>query len=343
MGYGVLIPAYQPDEKLLALADELAAAGLETVVVNDGSTEGEEVFAALREKPRVTVLEYHPNAGKGHALKLGLRHMMERGFTGAVTADADGQHTVSDIRRIGAALETQPGRLILGMRDVTKMPARSRAGNTITRTLFRLMYGVRLRDTQTGLRGIPLTGEGARGLLELEGERYEYEMEMLISQPRLFPDGVTEVPIETLYLDNNASTHFQTIRDGRRVYAVLFRNLPGFMASSLVAFGVDYLLFNLIYYHLFHHSVAATWLARAVSGTVNFLVNRRFVFHGKGEYTFLNYWKLALVLVAVNSLLMHLLVERLGLPAFLMKIIVECLMYVVSFTVQNKLASREKK
>lgn len=342
MRCGVLIPAYEPDEKLLALARELSAAGFETVVVNDGSTTGKDVFDALAPIPGVTLLGYETNQGKGHALKLGLSHMAERGFDAAVTADADGQHTPEDIRRVMDALEREPDKLALGMRDVSQMPPKSKTGNSLTRTLFRVLYGIDLKDTQTGLRGIPLRGASMPGLLELPGERYEYEMEMLIESPTLFPAGITELPIETVYIDDNRSSHFRPLKDGAKIYAVLFRKLPGFLLSSLLAFGVDYALFNLLFYVVFGGKLAtpvSTVCARAVSGTGNYYVNRRFVFgDARGRYTFWNYWKLALGILAVNTAVMYLLVDVLGLPAFAMKLVVEVLMYLVSFTVQHKWA-----
>lgn len=343
MRIGILIPAYQPDGKLAALVEELGAAGLETVIVDDGSTVGGEVFAALRDRPGVTVLAYSPNQGKGHALKAGLRHMAGVGFDGAVTADADGQHTVHDIRRMAGALAAEPAKLVLGMRDVAQMPPKSKTGNSLTRFLFKVLYGIDLKDTQTGLRAIPLNGETTRGLLELPGERYEYEMEMLITSPSLFPAGLLELPIETVYIDDNSSSHFRPLRDGGKIYAVLFKNLPGLLCSSLAAFGMDYVLFHFLYYHVFRHSVLATACARAVSGTCNYLMNKNVVFRReKGDYTFFNYWKLALCILAVNAALMYLLVDVLGSPAFLMKIIVECAMYIISFTAQNKMANKKR-
>ncbi len=342
MRCGVLIPAYEPDEKLLALARELSGKGLETVVVNDGSTTGLDVLEALDAEDGVTVLGYETNRGKGCALKLGLSYMTRQGFDAAVTADADGQHTPRDILRVMDALAREPEKLVLGMRDVAQMPPKSKTGNSLTRTLFRVLYGIDLQDTQTGLRGIPLRGANASRLLTLAGERYEYEMEMLIESPALFPAGVTELPIETVYIDDNRSSHFRPLRDGTKIYAVLFRRLPAFLLSSLLAFGVDYALFNVLYYIVFGGrlvSAVSTVAARAVSGTCNYYVNRRLVFGGAGErYTFRNYWKLALAILAVNLAVMALLVDMLHLPAFAMKLLVETLMYLASFAVQNKWA-----
>lgn len=228
-------------------------------------------------------------------------------------------------------------RLVLGIRDVSRMPNRSRTGNRLTRILFRLLYGIKLQDTQTGLRGIPLTGENRSGLLSLTGERYEYEMEMLIEAGELFPAGIQELEIETIYLeDSDTSSHFRPLADGARIYSVLFRHFPRFFLSSILAFLVDYSLFNLLYYLLFHRSVPAAVLARVVSAGVNYTVNRKLVFGS--SYHLLGYVKICLVILLAGSGLMYLLVDCLSLPAFLVKPLVDCGLYVLSFAAQNRMA-----
>lgn len=333
---GVLIPAYQPDGRLVDLTGRLIKAGFPVVVVDDGSSAASElVFQAL--DPAVTVLHHEENRGKGRALKTGLAYMAERGFAGAVTADADGQHSVEDIVRVADVLAEHPERLILGVRDISRMPPRSRTGNSLTRVLFRQLYGLRLRDTQTGLRGIPLTEQSLPGLLELAGERYEYEMEMLVRSAGLFPAGIEEVPVQTIYFpDSRGVSHFRPLRDGAKIYSVLFRRLPRFFLSSLLTFLVDYLVFTLLYYLALRRSVPAAVLARCAAAAVNYSVNRRWVFGG--AYNLRGYLKIVLSLLAVNCMLLYVLVEGLGLPAFLMKPLVDCGLYAASFACQNRLA-----
>ena len=336
MRCGVLIPAYEPGEALPALTRALMDKGVPVVVVNDGSTTGLEYFERIRAQGAV-VLEHGENLGKGRALKTGLAWMAEQGYEGVVTADADGQHSLEDILRVARALASGSRRLVLGIRDVSRMPNRSRTGNCLTRTLFRLLYGIKLQDTQTGLRGIPLTGENRSGLLSLTGERYEYEMEMLIEAGELFPAGIQELEIETIYLeDSDTSSHFRPLADGARIYSVLFRHFPRFFLSSILAFLVDYSLFNLLYYLLFHRSVPAAVLARVVSAGVNYTVNRKLVFGS--SYHLLGYVKICLVILLAGSGLMYLLVDCLSLPAFLVKPLVDCGLYVLSFAAQNRMA-----
>lgn len=344
MKTGILIPAYQPDGKMVEFVRECAEAGFEVTVVNDGSSRGLEYFEQVKLIPGVTLIGYEQNRGKGHALKTGIQSMEERGFGGVITADAYGQHLVSDIKKVAAAMEENPGKLVMGARDTDKMPPRSQGGNRLTRRVFRLLYGIDLKDSQTGLRGIPLTDRSREGLLSIRGDRYEYEMEMLTRSSSLFPAGIFEQPISTVYFDGNKGSHFRPVKDSARIFAVILRRFPAFMASSLLAFGIDYSLFNLFFYVLSLGTAGSTVCARLVSASANFLVNKYAVFHAGSDssYSLARYAALAAFILCANIALMHLLTDILGMPAYLMKILVESLMYILSFVLQNKWSAGKK-
>lgn len=336
----VLIPAYKPEPSLVTLVRQLRRQALCVVVVDDGSGCAYEEPFRLAAEAGCVVLTHPQNSGKGRALKTGIRYLHEKGYAGVVTADADGQHTLSDILRVRACLAKTPDSLILGARSVREMPPRSRLGNSLTRFLFATLYDLPLCDTQTGLRGIPL-GSIAPQLLALAGERYEYETNLLIHAKALFAQ-VLEVPIETIYLNHNAASHFNAVRDGLKIYRLLFSSLPTFLLSSLLAFGMDFLLFSGFYYALHWGTVVSTVCARCLSATANYQINRRFVFRNAGRrYTLLRYFLLAVCLLFLNSVLMLLLVDGLKLPAVWGKLIVESSLYCVSYLVQSKLAAKD--
>lgn len=236
-----LIPAYEPDGKLVALVRALSREGLEVWIVDDGSGAAyRPVFDEAADFG--TVLHTPVNRGKGAALKTGLaaiRQAVEPPFT-VVTADADGQHRIGDVLRVLEEAAARPKALVLGCRDFRgNVPLRSRMGNSLTRLVFRLNTGKRIYDTQTGLRAfshlqLPL-------LLDVDGARYEYEMNVLKEYARTGLE-LREVPIETVYLEGNRSSHFHPLRDSFRIY----RQLLGFSASSLLCFGLDYGLFCLL-------------------------------------------------------------------------------------------------
>lgn len=306
----IIIPAYKPDEKLLILLKQLAAEGdADLIVVNDGSgKEYEPVFERVKQQ-NCTLLIHPENRGKGAALKTAFRYLIEKGVTNEAicTADADGQHLAKDIYACLREAREHPDSMVIGTRDFGKgTPLRSRFGNWCSRVTFRLLIGTAVYDTQTGLRAfsetlLPL-------LSKIPGDRYEYEMQMLcdVCKEKI---PVREVPISTVYIEENKSSHFHPLRDSMRVYRLLLKNAGGtlwqalsFAFSSAVAFlidlAVDFLFYALLFRHLFDQSTAvllSLLVARVVSSVVNYAVNRRLVFRSGGAVagTFLRYALLA--------------------------------------------------
>ncbi len=221
---GVLIPVWQPPPDLPDLVRALLARGFRRIViVDDGSDrEHQPIFDQLEAMPSVEVLRHIRNCGKGRALKTGLssaqQNLLE--LTGIVTADADGQHLPEDIQRVGLQLLSRDA-CVLGSRTFDrKAPFKNRIGNQLTAALFRLVTRCKISDSQTGLRGIPrrLWGD----LLAVPGERYEYETAVLVELCRSGRTPV-EVPIATVYLNGNRSSHFRPLHDSLQIYRALFR------------------------------------------------------------------------------------------------------------------------
>ena len=335
----LLIPAWEPDPELLELVKALLSLGFGAViVVDDGSGQRcQETFARLTRLPRVKVLRHNVNLGKGRSLKTGINYVLTElpGHTGLVTADADGQHRVEDITSVAKALLSANGRVVLGSRDFAKdVPLRSKFGNTMTRYIFGFVTGAKLRDTQTGLRGFPqaILPE----LLVLHGERYEYEMTVLahICRTRSKP---LEVPIETVYIDNNRGSHFDPVRDSMRIYFVLAR----FFASSIIASGVDFLGFS-VTFAATHHVLASVVIGR-LSSLVNFALNKRFVFHNRGslQSTLWRYYVLVALVGGLSYGLILVLTRYLGWNVFASKVLVDVLLSLVSFSVQRTFVFRK--
>ena len=223
-----VMPAYRPDARLADRAAALLAAGFAGVVaVDDGSPEEcTPHFDALAALGGCNVLRHDANKGKGAALKTAFAHIHETrpDISGVVTVDADGQHAPSDCRRVADAFLAASGSLVLGTRDFSlhHVPFRSWWGNNWTSVLFAMLYGRRVPDTQTGLRAFPL---GMLSLLAaVPGNGYEYEMSVLCRWVRARRP-VEFVPIETIYEDGNASSHFHPLRDTFRIHGALFANV----------------------------------------------------------------------------------------------------------------------
>jgi glycosyltransferase involved in cell wall biosynthesis len=239
----ILIPAYKADHLLVQLVERITTSSqLQVVIVNDGSpAEFDSAYIAAAQFPRVTVLTHPVNLGKGAALKTGFRYIINLPpeITCVVTADADGQHTIPDILAVAEAAEKMPGAMIIGGRRFDKdVPPRSMFGNTLTRWVLRIFFGINLYDTQTGLRGIPrsLLPE----LIDCPYDRYDLELEMLLIARRK-RIRLVEIPIQTIYIEKNRSSHFKPVRDSIQVYFVLLR---GWISAS-IALVMDYLVFFL--------------------------------------------------------------------------------------------------
>ncbi len=329
----VLIPAYKPDRRLNQLVDELLEAGFSRlVVVDDGGGEAyQDIFRDLAGKAEV--LTHEVNRGKGAALKTGIARLMQTPGVAVVTADADGQHTPADIARIADELIEHPDALVLGVRDKKQMPPRSKAGNTLTCAVFGLTTGLWISDTQTGLRGLPASA--LESFSALEGDRYEFELNMLIDARRhRLP--VREVKIDTIYIDNNASSHFNALKDGLRIYGLLFRQVGAFMGSSLLSAGVDYLLFLLLRHLVPQIMLVAVIGARAVSSLVNYFVNREVVFRARQSHgSFIRYY-LLVAAIALLDYLGILLLTQIGMGDLIAKILVDILLFVLSYRIQHK-------
>ncbi|MFH8252303.1 GtrA family protein [Microbacterium sp. B2969] len=340
----VLIPAYEPGPALPRLVGELLAADpdVEVVIVDDGSGPDHRAFFAQAHALGATVLTHDVNLGKGAALKTGFRHVMtEHEGDDVVTADGDGQHTVADIVRVADAIREDAAALrqaqgpaptmVLGCRAFAgRVPLRSRVGNALARGVFRLATGWHLSDTQTGLRGIP--SAMLPWLLEQHGDRFEYEQNVLLASRRA-GWSAREVPIQTVYLDGNASSHFRPIVDSLRVALPLVL----FAGSSVLAFLVDTVAL-LVFTTLTGWLVPSIVAARVVSASVNFAVNRRVVFrHARGpglRRQILRYAVLAIALLASNVVWMTALTEF-GIPLLLAKIATEIVLFVTSYGVQK--------
>ena len=329
----VLIPAYRPGEILLPLLQKFAGAGCRIVLVDDGSGSAyREIFENVPEG--TFVLTHEKNRGKGEALKTGLAYIRDHfgKDTVIVTADADGQHRVEDAMKICRAAAACPGALVLGSRTFEgSVPLRSRLGNTMTRIACRLSAGLRVRDTQTGLRAFHISL--LPRMLEIEGSRYEYEMNVLLSFARAgIP--IREEEIATIYIDDNASSHFDTVRDSFRV----FREILRFSASSLAGFAVDYLLYSLLL--LLTGSLPLSNVgARVVSASVNYSLNRNFVFKHRGAVarSAFSYFLLAAVILFFNTLVLEFLVTRLGAGRMAAKLLTELFFFIISWSVQRTL------
>ncbi len=347
----ILIPSLEPDARLPVYVQRLFTEGgfTQAVIVNDGSSEKyQPIFDELAAMPGVTVLKHEVNRGKGCALKTGYTHIRDNmpDVTGVITADADGQHTVEDCRKLADALSSLAApTLLMGSRDfdLPDIPPKSRFGNKTTSAVFKLLYGIWLPDTQTGLRAF--RREELQFMIDVPGERFEYEMQVLIACARARV-AITPITITTVYENGeNEGTHFHPIRDSYRIYKVILGNFIKFMGASIISFLIDNGIFTIFDQLVFPTSLVArpmisAIIARCISAPCNYLMNRKLVFESKDDVkkTGLRYAVLCVCILLMSSGSLAIL-SALGMPKWLdtiAKIIIDAVLYLVSYRVQNK-------
>jgi putative flippase GtrA len=328
-----LIPAYEPDDRLIVLLKELNDNNFKSIIVNDGSDKSyNKIFD--RASKYGTVITYEGNKGKGHALKTGLKYIknnFKNKYT-VVTIDCDGQHKVKDALNLCNYVEDNY--IILGKRIRNKKtPIRSKIGNRITKFIFFLVTGIDIYDTQTGLRAFNETVIDY--LLNIKGEKYEYEMNVLLN---CFINNikVKEIEIETIYINNNSGSHFNTVKDAFKIYKDIFK----FSLSSLICALIDYILF--ITFMLFSKNVTlSNIVSRIISASINYKINKKFIFNNyKSNNSLIKYFTLALCILILNTILLN--VIKMYINKFIAKIIVEIILFFLSFTIQRIYIFRKK-
>ena len=351
----IIIPSLNPDEKLKKTIDGIIGKGFrKIVVVDDGSNEAHKApFEYAREKG-CKVLVHEVNKGKGRALKTAFEYCLTcPDCIGVITVDGDGQHGADDIFNCGKEMLRQNNqKVILGCRDFSaeNVPFKSKYGNNITKFAFRFLCGIKISDTQTGLRAIP--AEFLKAMTEYKGERFEYETNMLLEmKARGIP--FTEVKIETIYLEDNASTHFQPWRDSIKIYKIIFKYSLSAGASAIV----DLLLFYLALYGLELFGIStpdnteltvllATIFARVISSLFNYSVNRKVVFCSASRNSFVKYYILCAAQMLVSAGLVAVLSSLCMAGKFgklLIKLVVDTCLFFVSFGIQREWVFKNKK
>ncbi|MHC1681518.1 MAG: glycosyltransferase [Clostridiaceae bacterium] len=331
----ILIPAYEPNERLIKLIyDLIDKCDYDIVVVDDGSGENYKYIFDTAKNLGCTVLTHKQNKGKGAALKTGFQYIKEtKENIGVVTADCDGQHLPNDIIKIAEAIEENKKSIVLGTRRFAgKVPFRSRFGNSVTRTIFSFASGAKIYDTQTGLRGFSM--EMMHWLLDVSGERFEYEMNMLLDASSA-GYSFHEIDINTVYLEQNKSSHFRPLKDSFRVYLPILK----FSASSIMSGVLDFVLLGIIQL-LTSNLFLAVIGARVFSAVFNYTVNRLFVFskfkNASIKSSLPRYIILAVIVMFANYGVIGLYYSIIGLSLFLAKVLTEITIFLFSYWSQRK-------
>lgn len=349
----IIIPSLNPDDKFIRVLDGLKEEGFSSfVLVDDGSDEmHQQPFLYAKNIPGSVVLKHDVNMGKGQAIKDAFNYIAEKmpETEYAITIDGDGQHTPKDTARLAEALMQRENDIVFGCRDFDSpnVPTHNRLGNIITAGVFKIFFGMNISDAQTGLRGFP-----RKYLLPLandvEGTRYEYESNVLIyiSENKI---PFSEIKIETVYIDDNESSHFRPIADSFRIYKPILLKSTSlkYISSSVFCTIIDEVLFTILNF-LFSgisilplETLLTTGLARLCSSVCNYNINKDKVFHSDASVksSAPKYFAMVAVQYGVSWLLCTLafsLITETGLIRTLVKLLIDLFLFFVNYFIQKK-------
>lgn len=345
----VIVPTLNPNIEVLdEFLKKLKKEFKNIMVYDDGCREEYQSYFKKLEKDHIVVLHHYVNLGKGRAMKDAFNYILNEypDIKGVVTADSDGQHSVKDIKRCAELILENPDSLILGCRnfDAAHVPKRNRFGNKTTRTVLKLFVGIKVSDTQTGLRG--LSREVMVKFITTQGDRFEYETNQLIDTiTKNVP--IKEFEIDTIYEKNsNSESHFNPIKDSIAIYKLFIK----YIFASISSFILDILLFALFKKIIFGNLniILATIIARVISSIYNYFVNAKMVFKNQNKSSFIKYSLLVVIQMLVSAFSVNYLDKILNMSTVVIKLIVDIIIFIVNFVVQREFVfakgkSNEKK
>jgi putative flippase GtrA len=327
----VVIPCYNTGVACLDVITRARMAADGVLVIDDGSTDDTPGHIAAAAAP---CLRLARNAGKGAALKAGIEEvlrgrdgMLGDDFDYILTVDGDGQHDPADIPRVVSLARRAQSDLVIGVRDVRAMPAKSRIGNSFARLLFFLGTRRYVPDTQSGFRLFSRT-LADRLLPAISWQRYETEAEFLAKAVSLGYT-VDTVEISTIYFDRNRRTHFDPLWDSLRVIAVLSRSA----LSALAVTAADFVAFLVLLPYVAGDVVRANVSACAFAVVMHCALTRGNVFRNRGQVKVsevIRYGAIVIANLAVTTGLI-LVFRRTGASAILAKVLAQLTGVIVTF------------
>lgn len=352
----VVIPSYNPDVKLSMLVDELIMSGFsDIIIIDDGSDFSiknvESAFEYVKKKAECTILHHPTNLGKGMALKTGFKFCIHNRSEGTliVTTDDDGHYSVANMLKCVELykeryIEELP--VLIASRDFKAgaYSAKRRLFNKISGVAMTYLCGVEVRDVQTGLRLIPI--KYLNKLLEIDGERFDYEVNMLVELKYNNIKTVEHIiPMEKETILKYAD--YNPIWDICRLIAVILK----YALSSLAATALDVIIFYLIILMMdgtlfsigkSEGMLFATFVARVASSTFNCIVNKRTVFKSDEpmKRVIVKFYIFSLFRAAFSYVMVLGASYILGLYAdtgtVLVKLLVDLILFFAGYSIQKK-------
>lgn len=343
----IVIPAYEPNEALIEVINgiyKIFCSKNNTqphiLLINDGSSsiEAKTVFALIKQDYKnINVVDLKNNLGKGDALKVGFRYIEKNmpQVNWIVTADADGQHLACDIVKIvNAGFDSHTP--VLGVRSFGMgVPLRSKFGNNITKSFFKMLYGGNISDTQTGLRGF--SSNLIPELMEIKEGKYAFETKMLIQFIKSFE--VRQIQITTVYEPKNPTSHFRPILDSLQIYWVFLRHIiSGFLAVCIegsIFYALTKIEFSIEY---------SLIIGRLIAGIFLFLMARSIVFKIKSQIMtqMVKYISLTILHLIATIWIVEKISQNNVISPTVSLLIAYLILFTLSFIIQRTIIFRHK-
>lgn len=341
----IIIPAYNPPIKLFeSLLTKLEGAFKHVLIVNDGSDESFNDFFKKLEK-KYHVLKHEYNLGKGEAIKTAYRFAYDnyKDVLAYVVIDCDNQHDIEDMINCCKAAIEHPDSLVIGVRDFSldTVPFKSKAGNKITRLMFKWLFNKDITDTQTGLRAISPTI--VNKLLAVSGSRYNYELKCLITCcEENIP--IVEVPIKTIYIENNKESRFNPVKDS----FIIYKEFINYYLRLFIPYLISLLVFLIVFYFMnSNNDLKALIIVNIIAGIINIvtniIMNYRNIYKHNNLGNNLVYILKKILKIFIAGFFIYICYNLLNINLLLSKVLVDIILTIIIFLIFRNVGFKNEK
>lgn len=343
----VILPVKDPDDSLLEYIKGLISNGVKKLIVVDDGSEADcgDLFDEIKELPQCDLIRQEENCGIAWALKDAMDHYLDKGYNevynGVAYVEYLGRYAYSDIERVSEAMDSNPESIIISERTFDDgVEKNKKIGNRIMIMIYDFLYGIRVKDPQSGLRGFP--NKIIPRIMKVDGVDYEYMINMVIEGQK---HGMKPVCLKNEKISTNAQVFTKPYpkKNAGFIYKHLIIHFIKYIISALVSFALDVTLFQIFVGMLqpYHEAyiLMATIFARAISSVWTFTFNRKVVFHSKDNLikSLLKFYGLVAIQMFSSGVLVTLIFRAIRIiPEAVIKVIVDFSIFLISYKVEKQ-------
>lgn len=219
----IVIPAYNEERTIRALAQSALALCPRVTIVDDGSTD--RTLDELQGLP-VVLLKHALNRGKAASLRTAFEHALHEGAQCVVALDGDGQHNPNDAPNLLRVWRRHTDRLVIGSRlhDRSQFPVARYRANRFACFWISWAAGHPIADSQSGFRVYPAPVMALALDGSVRGSRFTFESEILIEAAD-HGHLTLAVAIPGRYPQNARRSHFRPVVDIAKIVVMVATRL----------------------------------------------------------------------------------------------------------------------